>query len=678
MSRHLLSKALFLAVTVLAMMSIFSHKTSAAFSANNLIDDGVFDNHNSMSVAQINSFLNGFTYSCISTNSGFEATIPTGYSPSTGYSYGGYASAGDIIATAAQTYEINPRVLLVTLEKEQSLVTGRNSASYCSPGASSNHKYASATGYGCPDSGTSHAYSGLSLYRRNGAVQTEVNPTCVNSASKAGFSQQVIRAAWLLKFGQQRSKGNTGWDIQKPGWDNSDDPLTCYGGPMTQGYRKRCANDASAVYYDGYTTIDGSSTHMDTGPTAALYWYTPHFHGNQNFVSLYESWFGPTKGVDYSWQFAGIYFSTGSANVKGHTKVTINMVAKNTGNQSWSNTNYPVRLGTFAPTNHNSALYDATWVSNTRLATVSPSIVLPGDYGTFTFVVNIPNIQGLYTERFNLVAEGSTWFPDPDFSIELAITKATYKWSMVSQSSSAGFQMAPGSTSQFTVVAKNTGNTTWSTTTNPVRMATWNPSYRSSIFYDTSWVSTTRTAVLQDPDGSVAPGENGTFVFTVKAPNTPGFYVERFNLVAEGLAWFEDPWMEFDIHVGNFYKWQMVSQNSSTGSFVMAMNATATYTLTVRNTSNTTWSNSTNPIRLATWAPSYRTSVFNPNDSSWPSQFRAATLNQGSVAPNQTGTFTFTVKAPSHPGLYIERFNLVAEGLAWFEDPWMEFDIIVQ
>jgi hypothetical protein len=154
-----------------------------------------------------------------------------------------------------------------------------------------------AMGYGCPDSGTTHNYPAegalaAPLFYLNGSPITAVNGTCVNGAAKAGFSQQIIHAAWLLKFGEQRSEGNTGWNIQKPGWDNSDDPQTCYGGPMTQGSFKRCSTDANAVFYDGYTTIDGSSTHMDDGATAALYWYTPHFSGNQHFVSLFTSWFG--------------------------------------------------------------------------------------------------------------------------------------------------------------------------------------------------------------------------------------------------------------------------------------------------------------------------------------------------------------------------------------------------
>lgn len=278
--------AALLLLLVLCTGLVYPKPANAAFTANNLIDDAVFDRVNSMTPQAIDNFLNSQPGSCISANRGFLALDPVSYSPSQGFHYGANVTAGQVIYDAAQAYGINPQVLLVTLQKEQSLVSGGS----CSPLA-----YAGATGYGCPDSGTTHDYTGVSLYTMNGVMVTSINGTCVNSAAKVGFSQQVIRAAWLLRFGEQRSKGNTGWAVINGSWDNSDDLSACYGGPMTQGSFKRCGSDANPVFYDGFITIDGASTHMDTGATAALYWYTPHFHGNQNFVSIFENWFGSTR-----------------------------------------------------------------------------------------------------------------------------------------------------------------------------------------------------------------------------------------------------------------------------------------------------------------------------------------------------------------------------------------------
>ncbi|HEY5442680.1 MAG TPA: hypothetical protein VIJ68_04020 [Candidatus Saccharimonadales bacterium] len=63
---------------------------------------------------------------------------------------------------------------------------------------------------------------------------------------------------------------------------------------MTQGTFKICPGGAS-TFYDGYDTIDGASVHIDNGATAALYWYTPHFSGNQSFFNTFTTWFGSTS-----------------------------------------------------------------------------------------------------------------------------------------------------------------------------------------------------------------------------------------------------------------------------------------------------------------------------------------------------------------------------------------------
>lgn len=260
----------------------------ASFTKSKLIADSVFNQKGSMSAKQINNFLNKFSNSCISPHSGFYAKKPTGYNPTNGFSYGSYVRAGGVIASSAKAYNINPRVLIATLQKEQGLVRGNG------PYGCGKLAISASMGYGCPDSGTLHNYSGISLYKRGSKVYKSINGTCVNTKAKAGFTQQIIRAAWLLKFGQQRSKGNVSWAIIRGNWDNSDDPDAYYAGPMTRGNHKRCSS-CSKIYYDGYKTIDGQSVLMRTGGTAALYWYTPHFHGNKLFVNIYEGWWGSTS-----------------------------------------------------------------------------------------------------------------------------------------------------------------------------------------------------------------------------------------------------------------------------------------------------------------------------------------------------------------------------------------------
>jgi hypothetical protein len=258
-----------LSVLLVLTVSLRALPVHATYNNNLIMDDTVFDKTSSMTAAGIDSWLNStWPNSCISTNNGFSAPDPTGYSYSTGFTYGGNVSAGTVIAHAAYAYGINPQVILATLEKESSVVSG--AASY-------HCQYINtAMGYDCKD-----------------------NAACpANPDTESGFSKQIIHAAWMLRFHEQRSEGNVGWQETKPGWDNSDDPERCYSGRMTQGTYQICPSGPSAPY-DGWYTIDNTAVHLDTGATAALYDYTPHFPGNQNFVDIFTAWFGGTVSAAY-------------------------------------------------------------------------------------------------------------------------------------------------------------------------------------------------------------------------------------------------------------------------------------------------------------------------------------------------------------------------------------------
>jgi hypothetical protein len=239
---------IFIAISLLGSSSValLTRPTQAdSFNQNDLMDDAVFDNSTSMSTAQIQAFLASFPNSCL-TN--YSAPYPSDY-----FTYGANAPASAIIEQAATTWGINPKVILATLEKEESLVTGNTGCA--------SWQYNSAVGMGCPDGGTCPA------------------------PAYAGFSQQVMKGMWQLKFSEERAEGNMAWD---------GDGDVQYYGFMTAGTRARIQGGATA-YYDGTASIDGTTVTMTNGATAALYTYTPHFHGNQNFVTIFNSWFGSTQ-----------------------------------------------------------------------------------------------------------------------------------------------------------------------------------------------------------------------------------------------------------------------------------------------------------------------------------------------------------------------------------------------
>lgn len=133
-------------------------------------------------------------------------------------------SAAQLIADSAVVYQINPKVLLVILQKEQSLIED---------GAPAQSQYDWATGFGVCDS-CSKQDPLLQGYR--------------------GFSVQVDRGAWRLRY-----------YLEHAGEFN---------------------------FQTGETyPIDGQYVTLTNDATRALYTYTPHLHGNMNFVAIWNRWF---------------------------------------------------------------------------------------------------------------------------------------------------------------------------------------------------------------------------------------------------------------------------------------------------------------------------------------------------------------------------------------------------
>ncbi len=693
------AKLIFCSLIAAAGLTIVPNLAHAdPFNSGDIMDDGIFDNSAAMSASSIDGFLNGFSQSCISTNNGFSAPDPTGYSPSGGFTYGGNVSAGRVIADAAQAYDLNPQVILTTLQKEQSLVSG---GAGCSTAA-----YTSALGYGCPDSGTTHSYSGVNLYTINGTTVTSVSNTCVNNSTKAGFSQQIIHAAWLLKFSEQRAKGNVNWAIVRGSWNNSDDntPGSCYSGPMTQGTWQVCVGGPSA-FYDGTRTIDGQTVQIGNGATAALYYYTPHFSGNQHFDSIFNSWFGSQFTPSYSWQVLNQAVYTDNTKttllgwnanlVAGQTAYVV-LTVKNTGNQTWSNTGAnPVHLATSGPQDRNSLFCTNAWLSCNRAVATDEATVAPGATGTFEFPVQAPGAGG-YREYFNLVAEGRSWFNSAGQYFTFNVQPPTWSWAEVNQTvytdntkaNSIGWNtgnLVSGQKVYVVITALNTGNQTWSNTgANPIDIGTWNGQDRSSGF-TSGWLSSNRPAGMTE--SSVPPGSLGSFGFWMQAPAQGGNYREYFNLVAEGKAWMNPTGMfvASTVNAAN-YSWQPLGQTvftDSTKTTALGWNATLTHgqtawiVMSVKNTGNVTWDKVSAPlVHVGTWNPQDRNSLFCTN--AWLSCNRAVGFSESSVPPGGTATFEFPVQAPVQPGNYNEYFNLVAEGKAWMNPTGMFVHFTVQ
>ena len=116
-----------------------------------------------------------------------------------------------------------------------------------------------------------------------------------------------------------------------------------------------------------------------------------------------------------------------------------------------------------------------------------------------------------------------------------ASATTTPDWGAKYVSQSYPATMKAGATAKATLVLENVGSKTWDSKT---RIGTTNPRDRASVFAGSDWIDDHR------PDGvsgSVAPGKDYTFSWTLHAPTKPGTYTEKWGVVEEGTAWFSDP-----------------------------------------------------------------------------------------------------------------------------------------
>ncbi|MBQ8985528.1 RICIN domain-containing protein [Candidatus Saccharibacteria bacterium] len=267
-----LGLAIFVAVFLFAFLAQktgkLENETSAAnlaeFKPGYIISDFQITDYNSMSEADIQHWLNTMN-SCPNT-----AYNPGLVGHQWHYEYGHYIclsqerfgdrdgeigfqykeTAAHIIWQAAQDYKINPKVLLVLLQKETGLITDP---------IPNDWDYRRATGYGCPD-------------------------TAACSEKYYGFKNQVRNAAYLFRIVMD---GNSSFY-----------PI----GNNNVRFSPNPACGSSVVYIENLATsalYRYTPYQPNAGALAAGYGTAPcGAYGNRNFFLYYQDWFGGiTDGV---------------------------------------------------------------------------------------------------------------------------------------------------------------------------------------------------------------------------------------------------------------------------------------------------------------------------------------------------------------------------------------------
>ncbi len=443
-----------------------------SFQSGNLIDDTSFIALDSMSVADIQNFLTtmGSGLASYRENNRSAAEIIWGAAHGTGDASGTING----ITINATTGTVSPKVLLVTLQKEQRLITNP------SP---SQRELDCAMGYE-GGNGCQWMFDNRPQYK--------------------GFENQVEWGAWQLRYNYERAQGHSYSDYQ-----------------VGQGF---CWDDSEA----GRGTNCGT---FGNQATAALYRYTPHvYNGNYNFWQFYRQWF-----VRYS---ARLVSRNTNKLTTAHESLFFEVKFKNTGEETWRRNQ--VFLGPARPFNRTS-VFSAGWVA------MQEESVPPGSTGTFQFWQTVPATLavGTYREYFNLVADGITWFDDPDLSWDVTVVPLVDSFQAQLSIRSGNLTVLSGEAGTFVARFTNTGVSTWRK--NQVFLGEARPFGRNSVFTQNGaplgWVA------MQEE--SVPPGGMGTFIVTLTAPSTlaRGTYREYFALVADGVTWLTDPDLSWDIYV---------------------------------------------------------------------------------------------------------------------------------
>ena len=227
--------------------------SGSEFQAGNVISDDAFYDSSAMSQEEIQAFLDRMIGTCANLNClnikrtntfdrAADRTVCAAYTGAAG------ELTSTIIFKVQRACGISAKVLLVTLQKEQSLVTAT---------APSDGKLSRAMGYGCPDSS---------------------NGEC--DAMYYGLYNQLYMAAWQFK----RYSTPTPWGRHQPGtMEIGYHPSTSCG---TQTVN--IVNNATAALYN-YTPYTPNAAALanlrGTGDSCSSY-------GNRNFWVFYNDWFG--------------------------------------------------------------------------------------------------------------------------------------------------------------------------------------------------------------------------------------------------------------------------------------------------------------------------------------------------------------------------------------------------
>ena len=336
------------------------------------------------------------------------------------------------------------------------------------------------------------------------------------------------------------------------------------------------------------------------------------------------------------------YAATVPATAGAGTTIQIPVTVTNTGNEIWNT----------AGANIVNLSYH--WYSNSAvvvwegLRTALPAPVAPGASATVNATVMVPPSGGAYELRFHLVKEGLAWFPQMSQAHPVtAQTAYAVRFGAI-----AIFTYVAGGTYTVNVPVTNTGTATWNAAgPNPITLSYhWHNAAGSTVVWDGI-----RTPLAAD----VAPGATAVIAARVTAPAAGAGYTLTFDMVREGVNWFQflggTP-VRVPTNVENA-TWSGRYDAPATSSAGQA--ETKTIPVTVTNTGNVAWSSTgANPVNLGyhLFDSAGRTVVWDGT----------RTPLGADLPAGQSRVLNVTYTAPAAAGTYSLNVEAVREGITWF------------
>ncbi len=327
----------------------------------------------------------------------------------------------------------------------------------------------------------------------------------------------------------------------------------------------------------------------------------------------------------------------------------VTFLYKNTGTSTWTRNEVKVKVespdGSASP-----FAIRANGVATDRVP-MSETSVAPGAQGHFTFTATAPTELGTYYQRFVLMKNDD------------AISGGTkIKKTRVDSSSQAGLAelnvpvaMLDTWRSWATIKMTNTGVTTWNRS---VVLKIMNDDFGPSSFYDSSWPGAVGEIVMQE--GSVPPGGTATYRFLMRAPVHSQIYTQIFQLIdrSNGNHVIQHRHVVSLIRIDPTYaslEARQYSAERGVENIPAAVRSSWRPTVTVRytNTGTQTWDRS---VKLNIYGALYRRPEF--RDGSWPRETGGITMNESSVPPGGTASYTFRLDAPDELQVYEIYFRL--------------------